>query len=298
MSGSQVPTNMTLLLNQLTDRYMRRITIALLSAACMFAASCSPSAYSLLVDMRYPSSSGIDLLGRSMSVVYLQSEDGSDSLWNHTLADSFVGKLEEYYFDGSLGVDFYQAVKDVNGDYSSRDSLVRYVMDTGSDVVFLIDTPTFTGGQGSSTTAKNNIYVYDAMGKDDEVFTTAQSISISSNEDTANASILGKALSGKFAGTWQKEQYSLLYFDWSNESIDAIIDAEDGKWAEAIDIWLRMLDSHSEVDKSCAEYNIAVGCLMKGEYELASEWLDRSDADHPISLSSGLRKRINARLGR
>jgi hypothetical protein len=34
---------------------------------------------------------------------------------------------------------------------------------------------------------------------------------------------------------------------------------------------------------------------MLGDYELASEWLDRSDKDNRLPLSDALRKRIDAR---
>ena len=34
---------------------------------------------------------------------------------------------------------------------------------------------------------------------------------------------------------------------------------------------------------------------MLGDYELAGEWLDRSDTDNKLAQSDALRKRINAR---
>jgi hypothetical protein len=48
--------------------------------------------------------------------------------------------------------------------------------------------------------------------------------------------------------------------------------------------------------RASAEYNIAVACYMLGDFDLALEWLDRSDADNKLpTLSDGLRKRIEAR---
>jgi hypothetical protein len=35
---------------------------------------------------------------------------------------------------------------------------------------------------------------------------------------------------------------------------------------------------------------------MLGDVQLASEWLDRSDADNKLPISDAMRKRINARL--
>ena len=57
-----------------------------------------------------------------------------------------------------------------------------------------------------------------------------------------------------------------------------------------------ILDSKDAMKRASAEYNIAVACYMLGDLELASEWLDRSDAENKLPvLSDGLRKRIEAR---
>ena len=65
----------------------------------------------------------------------------------------------------------------------------------------------------------------------------------------------------------------------------------EGK-AEAIEAWMTLLDTNNPMKRSCAEFNIAQACFLNGEYALALKWLDRSDADYPVSLSTNLRKRI------
>ncbi len=55
-------------------------------------------------------------------------------------------------------------------------------------------------------------------------------------------------------------------------------------------------ESKDMLKRSCAEYNIAIACLMLGDAELAIEWLDRSDADCKLPMSDVLRKRLSARL--
>jgi hypothetical protein len=42
-------------------------------------------------------------------------------------------------------------------------------------------------------------------------------------------------------------------------------------------------------------YDIALGCYMLEQYDLAMEWLDASDKTLPLSLNRGLRKRILAK---
>lgn len=58
---------------------------------------------------------------------------------------------------------------------------------------------------------------------------------------------------------------------------------------------MKLLDTNNNLRRSCAEFNIAAACFLMGDNELALKWLDSSDEDYPISLSSTLRKRIQSR---
>ena len=72
--------------------------------------------------------------------------------------------------------------------------------------------------------------------------------------------------------------------------------AEAYDWKGAMDQWFLLLNSNDPLRRSCAEYNIAVACYMLGDYSLASQWLDRSDADSKLpNMSDNLRKRIDSR---
>ena len=62
-----------------------------------------------------------------------------------------------------------------------------------------------------------------------------------------------------------------------------------------MDMWITLLSTNDMLRRSCAEYNIATACYMLGEYDLALEWLDRSDKDNKLPYSDALRKRINER---
>lgn len=99
-----------------------------------------------------------------------------------------------------------------------------------------------------------------------------------------------------FMPTWKSEQYTVIYFD-SPEAWDTASEAAyNFRWHDAVESWMTLVDTNNLMRRSCAEYNIALGCYMMGDNELALKWLDRSDADYPVSLSSGLRKRIKARM--
>ena len=77
--------------------------------------------------------------------------------------------------------------------------------------------------------------------------------------------------------------------------ISALVEADSYDWTEAIKYWIKLADTNNEARRSCAAYNIATACYMLGYYDLALKWLDMSDKGSRLSLSAGLRKRINAR---
>ena len=156
------------------------------------------------------------------------------------------------------------------------------------------------------------MYCFDGMNKDERVYTFAGS-SVAAphaysdgkqSRETLLASALstlpdvgfeaGQMLAGSFKSQWKHEQYSIVYFDGS-QWYKAVDYAEQYYWKEAMDIWIGLLDTNDLLRRSCAEYNISVACYMLGDYDLAEEWLDRSDVDNKLPLSDGLRKRIESR---
>ena len=98
-----------------------------------------------------------------------------------------------------------------------------------------------------------------------------------------------------FKTRWKTEPYSLAYFD-TEKWYKALDKAEAYDWKGAMDQWFKLLDTNDLMRRACAEYNIALACYMLGDYALAEQWLDRSDADNKLpNMSDTLRKRIEAR---
>ena len=261
-------------------------------------ASCSPSAYYLVLDSRRDSSSGIDLTGRSISIVYLESEDGRDSLYNNRLADALAYRLEDDLFDGEQSIGVYNLVKDPAGEYASRDTASQYVMLLDSDVVMILDTPEV--GQASASgrlPVRTDLYIYDSLGGEADGLSRLNcTVSASSLDDSARAMNAGASLASPLVSQWTQEEYVVLYFDGFDTAwIDALDKADDLKWSEAIDIWLGLVDKSNPAMTSSARYNIALGCFMLEQYDLALEWLDSSDKILPLSISKSLRKQIQAK---
>jgi len=267
---------------------------ALFIVIALLAVSCGPSRYALHLEMRQPSKSGVDLGGKLVSVVYSSIGDEAADTFAENMADAFAEALEKDYGTGEGSVGLY-AVDGTQGDYSQRDSLVSILISTGADVVFLFASPQFQGKSSEdSQSVLVRLYCYDGMNKEDKVqaFTGTTTIDKSQVSEAAKA---GTRVADSFLSQWKPEQYSFAYFD-SVKWYEALSKAEQYDWKAAMDIWFSLLDSNDPLKRSSAEYNIAVACYLMGDFSLAEQWLDRSDADSRISLfSDGLRKRLELR---
>lgn len=294
--------------------------------------SCSPQYFPIEVEMRYPSSSGLDLAGKSMAVVYV--DDGSEqSAFAGGLADGLAKSLETEYFYGEQTIDIFSVSMQEDADYSDRDTLINLIMETGRDVVLLIDRTHFgeaVPGENEAFTGRFSdadssyvctvrvpftmtVHAYDSMNKEDRVLSfsgsgTARAL-VYNNGQADAAQIVsdvwkfmepageraGHSASGSFLNVWRNESYAVIYYDMSSwdKPSRAVYNYQ---WKEAIDDWLKLVDTGNEQRRACAEYDIALGCYMLGQYELALRWLDQADADYPISLSGTLRKRIEERI--
>lgn len=309
---------------------MKKLFIVTLLSMLLFAA-CGPSRHIVHVEMRHPSRSGMDMAGKSVSVVFLEVDDSVSNSLLRGMADGFAHSLERDYGTGEGSIGVYKVRKTPGAVFSDKDSLVNLILDTGSDVVFLFDTlktGTLSMGGPESVVSPSSadssfistgtlpftvrLYGYDSMDKNDKVYSFGGS-SIASphaySDGKQTDAVLkrraeeslpdvgfeaGKILSASFMPQWKHEQYSIVYFD-SQPWYKAVDYAERYYWKEAMDIWLGLLDTNDLLKRSCAAYNIAVSCFMLGDYELASQWLERSDADNELAWSASLRKRIDAR---
>lgn len=279
---------------------MKRVLLSFAAAiAALSFAACSPSAYILSLESRAPSESGLNLSGKSMSIVYLESENGSDTLFNNRAADALAYALEADYFSGEQGVKVYNLPKDPEGDYASRDTLSQYIMMLDTDVVMILDTPSLVpataGSSGPSVYSK--LYAYDSMNKEEEVLTFSAHTSVTSLEDTYKATSIGTSIAKPLKTQWKKEDYTVVYFD-EYKWVNAVELADDMKWADAIEIWMELSRTNNAAKASSAKYNVALGCYLLEQYDLALEWLESSDKSYPLSLNQGLRSRIKEKMGK
>lgn len=302
-----------------------------ISAILLLLSACGPTRHMIHVEMRYPSKAGIDLVAKNIAVVHLQNGNDKADRFSEAMADGLAYSLEQEYeaADGTVGL--YSMPVVPGGDYSSKDTLINVLMDTGSDVVFIIDTLSLgemTMGGPTSVASPVSVdssyistgqlpftmkmYAFDAMNKEEKVYDFAgssvavpfaysdgrQSEKVIYERGVASLSELGfeagRSLSATFRSQWKHEQYSVVYFE-TEKWYKAMEYADALQWKPAIDIWLGLLDTNDLLKRSCAAYNLALATYMLGDYDLALLWLDRSDADNRLPMSETLRKRIDAR---
>lgn len=259
--------------------------------------SCGPSKHIMHIEMRNPSKSGIDLAGKNVSVVYLEGADPNESLFNGGMAEGLARSLEEDYCTGEGSVPVFRMPAKTGADYASRDSLITLLIDTDADVVFLFDEVSLGENKQGMRPFTMKLHCFDGMDKSEKVHTFAGSSHVSSAYETLTDGGIdaGKLISDSFKPQWKTEAYSLAYYD-SEKWYKALDRAEAFDWKGAIDQWFTLLDTNDLMKRACAEYNIAVACYMLGNYSLAEQWLDRSDADNKLpNMSDILRKRIQSR---
>ena len=307
---------------------MKRLLLAVVS---VLLAACGPVRHVMNLEMRYPSKSGIDFIGKNISVVYLENDNQVSTLFAGGIADGLAYFLESEYETGEGSVGIYKMRRMSGADYSSKDTLIALLVDTGADVVFLLDTlsvgqidmggmtrvavPVSEDSTYLSTGSfpfKMNMYCMDAMNKDEKVYkfqgsSVASPHAFSDGKQTSEVIMeravsslpevgfeAGRSLSESFKSQWKHEQFSIVYFDGPKwyKSVDY---AESYYWKDAIDLWLELLDTNDPMKRSCAAYNISVACYLLGDYDLSEEWLDLSDKDNKLPLSNAMHKRIDAR---
>ena len=321
---------MILLPNQLKS-YNAMKKLLYIIALSLLVVSCGPSRHVIHVEMRHPSKSGIEFLGKNISVVHLENDNSLSNGLSEGIADGLAYALEQDYGTGIGSVGIYRMRVISGGDYSSRDTLVNLLMDTGSDVVFLVDTLStghMTMGGASAVAAVTSadssyistgtlpftmkLYCFDAMNKAEKVYSfngSSVAMPFAYSDGRQNAETImekavaslpelgfeaGRTISDSFISQWKHEQYSVVYFD-NERWFRAMEYADAYQWRDAMDIWLALLDTNDLLKRSCAAYNLSVASYMLGDYDLASQWLDRSDKDNLLPMSDALRKRIDSR---
>ena len=152
-----------------------------------------------------------------------------------------------------------------------KDTLIRLLVETGDDVVFLMQNPS------RSLQEDYEVAVVDALSGSDEVHCYAG---------------VGK-IGSEFDPEWKNVYFELYYFD-SYSWLYALEDALDGNWTAAMQQWMKHAENcRSAVKRSAACYNMALSCYLLGQLDLAEKWLEQSDQLSPMDGTLALHQSID-----
>lgn len=301
------------------------------AAASMLLAACSPETYSIYLDVRQPSASGMDLSRKSMAIVYMDGPSKVDSLLGAMSAASFAEAMEKDYFNGEEAIGTYVYP---SADTVTVETMRSLIMDTGEDVVFLmksfvgepVDVSNIPYSKATHPDSayvckarvpmKVNLYVYDSMGLDTvktyHGSTFANAAVFNSGiipQDNLNDLLkgrvpgiagesVGERISNRFIGGWATETFSFYWFDDSNAEnwLSAIMKAQEGKFAEAIQGFEPFAKSKNKFKAAHACYDIAMCFYLLGDLDLSMKWLDEADKLENVSRTGSLRRRIINKL--
>ena len=274
---------------------MRKISV-LLSAFLL--AACSPQIYPLYMDVRQPSSSGLDLSRKSMSLVYMDGDNGVDSLFDRHTASALARALEEDYFGGEPVIGLYHIP---SADSVSLEKMHSLVMDTEGDVVFVLashlDVPADTTVM-ASVLLRTSLSVYDSMGEDKVLrFKGSTALAMTRMKELPEkAEEMAGRIVKRFLSQWKTESFRFYYFDGLDDSwTDALSLVAEGKIGKAMDLWMPLIKGRDVVKRACAAYNMAMGFYLLEDYRMSAHWLDYADKLETLSLSPGLRKRLDGK---
>lgn len=308
-----------------------KVKMLVAASAAIIMAACSPETYSIYLDVRQPSSSGLDLSRKSMAIVYMEGPTKADSLLGAKAAASFAGALEKDYFNGEEAIGMYAFPI---ADTVTVETMRSLVMDTGEDVVFLLSSgigepeeisnivynkathPDSAYVCKAKVPMKVNLYVYDSMGKD--------TVKVFKGSAIANAAVfnsgivpednmkdllrsrvpgiggdsVGERIARHFVAGWATESFTFYWFDDLNaeEWFRPIMLAQDGKFADAVKGFEPFVKSKNSFKAAHACYNEALCFYLLGDMDLALKWLDEADKLENVSKTGTLRRRIMNKL--
>lgn len=102
-----------------------------------------------------------------------------------------------------------------------------------------------------------------------------------------------------FTQKWHTTSVTVLYYPQATKWENAMMSAYAGDWQGAVNQWMNILKQTSSLERrSSAEYNIALGCYLLGQWKLADGWIKQCLADLGTAKPPYYVKRLNDAISR
>lgn len=259
--------------------------------AFFWLASCAPQARYAEFEERIPAEFDLPVGGRNIAIFAVKEH--FDSTFTTGIMGGFMAKLAE---DRGIGLDRIRNYLVSDPGYARDSAILRRILaERGSELNFVISDAVMEKPERNA----DNYYqvmvipyaarlgVYDSLSNCIYENLFADSIFIKSfryggekigevEEYMAEISFeMGRTLASALSPQWKGENRMLAVFS-GNAWTKACRMAQDFKWEDAIEIWMKLADSANPLHSAYAAYNVAVGCEVLGNTALAGKWIDYS----------------------
>lgn len=87
---------------------------------------------------------------------------------------------------------------------------------------------------------------------------------------------IGGQLAARISPKWVTQERMLITFEGESAWNAPYLMAEDFRWKEAVEAWMELAKSENPKRAAYAAFNIAVGCEMMEQFDLAVKWIEFS----------------------
>jgi hypothetical protein len=116
-------------------------------------------------------------------------------------------------------------------------------------------------------------------------------------DDKASVAYLTKELAKSYTeeiSPFWKDETRFYYI--ADKFIRAEYHVNDGEWTEAMDVWMKYVNDENSELAAIACFNMAVGCEILGEFELALKWMDNVKRKNANFYWEGYKKLLEKRI--
>lgn len=268
---------------------------------------CAPQARYFNVDVRESGYIELPIENRTVAVFSISSQSKTDSTRLGNVAVGLAEKIEEDRGLSSGEVAVYSIPKVEFDSFPAIDTayIGNLMLNSGAHVLVFVDNLRFSqyGVQKNAVSSNSDnvniivpysvdLNVYDAMtdslllSKTDRDSIYMQVISSVIEQDRVGGVIagylpqisqkIGMKLGGYLSQQWITSERMLISYDGDTAWENPYMLAQEFKWNEAIQAWMVLAESNNPKKAAFAAYNIAVGCEMMEQFDMALKWIDFS----------------------
>ena len=311
-----------------------RKAIALMAVPVILLAGCAPQARYLNIDVKKEAQVKMPVLAASYAVYSIGTESVSESVKLQSVALGMAEKLEDGLELERGSVNVYSIPKSEFGGFPGggnsdiagvdNDYLNTLWLDSKARVLMFVDNLNFKGykvqkmgiydeygGLNVVLPYSVDLNVYDALlgkvlytlNEKDSVYLHLES-GIPENEVVGSiarylpeiSKKIGERLAANLAPQWITQQRLIVSYEGNLRWEEAYDLASDFKWREAIDIWMEQIDAKNPKKSAFAAYNIAVGCEMLEEFDMALKWIGLSLELYSFKEAETLKKQLSQKI--